>query len=162
MKGFFKSICSVGLLIIICGFNDVSKNNNIITFSTSEKTQILKDSIDSLPIIYKPFKEKVHASYYHDKFNGRKTASGELFSNDAYTAAHKTLKFGTKLKITNTVNDSSVVVTVNDRGPFIKGREIDLSKKAFMEIAKFKSRGYLIVNIEIIEEPTNNELNFKQ
>ncbi|MCB0445962.1 MAG: septal ring lytic transglycosylase RlpA family lipoprotein, partial [Gelidibacter sp.] len=47
----------------------------------------------------------------------------------------------------------SVIVTINDRGPFVKGREIDLSKKAFMEIAKFKQRGYLIVTIEIVEEP---------
>jgi len=69
-----------------------------------------------------------------------------------YTAAHKTLKFGTKIRVTNTVNDSSVIVTVNDRGPFVKGREIDLSKKAFMEIAKNKLRGHLIVNIEILEE----------
>ncbi|HEX9602039.1 MAG TPA: septal ring lytic transglycosylase RlpA family protein, partial [Mariniflexile sp.] len=104
-------------------------------------------------ISYKPYKESVHASYYHDKFNGRKTASGEKFNNNLYTAAHKTLKFGTKVKVTNIVNDSSVIVTINDRGPFVKGREIDLSKKAFMEIAKYKHRGFLIVNIEILEAP---------
>lgn len=116
--------------------------------------RILIDSTDtdSAFVACIPFKEKAHASYYHEKFNGRKTASGEIFNNDLYTAAHKTLKFGTKIRVTNTVNDSSVIVTVNDRGPFVKGRELDLSKKAFMEIAKFKLRGYLIVNIEILED----------
>ena len=109
-------------------------------------------SVDSSLVAYKLYKENAHASYYHDKFNGRKTASGEKFDNNLYTAAHKTLKFGTKIRVTNTVNDSSVIVTVNDRGPFVKGRELDLSKKAFMEIAKFKQRGHLIVNIEIIED----------
>ena len=108
--------------------------------------------VDSLLIYFSPYKENAHASYYHDKFNDRKTASGELFDNNLYTAAHRTLKFGTKIRVTNTVNDSSVIVTVNDRGPFVKGRELDLSKKAFMQIAKFKQRGYLIVNIEILEE----------
>jgi rare lipoprotein A len=104
-----------------------------------------------LDIKTKPFRTNVHASYYSDKLNGRKTASGQVFDNAKYTAAHKTLKFGTKVKVTNTVNNKSVIVTINDRGPFTKGREIDLTKKAFMEIAKNKQRGGLIVNLEIVQ-----------
>jgi peptidoglycan lytic transglycosylase len=99
----------------------------------------------------KLYKKNVHASYYSDKLNGRKTASGQVFNNSKYTAAHKTLKFGTKVKVTNIVNDKSVIVTINDRGPFTKGREIDLTKKAFMEIAKNKQRGGLIVNLELVK-----------
>jgi rare lipoprotein A len=94
--------------------------------------------------------EKAHASYYHDKFNGRKTASGTKFDNSKLTAAHKKLPFGTKLKITNVLNKKSVIVEVTDRGPFIKGREIDLSKKAFMDIASNKNSGAINVKIEIL------------
>jgi len=74
------------------------------------------------------------ASYYADKFNGRKTASGEKFRNSKLTAAHKTLPFGTKVKVTNLSNGKSVKVRINDRGPFVAGRIIDLSKKAAHKI----------------------------
>ncbi|MCG2612403.1 septal ring lytic transglycosylase RlpA family protein [Flavobacterium sp. SM15] len=90
------------------------------------------------------------ASYYHDKFNGRKTASGERFDNSEYTAAHRDLPFGTKVKVTNLANDKSVVVRINDRGPFSRGREIDLSRKAFMEISDKSTHGELKVKIEIL------------
>lgn len=98
----------------------------------------------------KLYKEKAHASYYHDKFNGRKTASGKRFDNTKLTAAHKKLPFGTKLKITNILNKKSTIVEVTDRGPFVKGREIDLSKKAFMDIASNKKSGAINVKIEIL------------
>ena len=98
----------------------------------------------------KVFKSKVEASYYADKFNGRKTASGAIFSNSKLTAAHRTLAFGTKVKVTNTANNKSVEVEINDRGPFKKTREIDLSKKAFMQITENKNNGVLTVNIEIL------------
>jgi len=74
------------------------------------------------------------ASFYADKFNGRKTASGERFSNRKKTAAHKTLPFGTKVTVTNMRNGRSVKVRINDRGPFVAGRSIDLSKKAARKI----------------------------
>ena len=70
------------------------------------------------------------ASWYGPGFNGKKSASGERFNQNAMTAAHKTLPFGTKLKVTNQKNGKTVVVRINDRGPFIKGRVIDLSKAA--------------------------------
>ncbi len=98
----------------------------------------------------KLYKEKAHASYYHDKFTGRKTASGKRFDNNKLTAAHKKLPFGTKLKITNVLNKKSTIVEVTDRGPFVKGREIDLSKKAFMDIASNKKSGAINVKIEIL------------
>lgn len=74
-----------------------------------------------------PGGEYVTASWYGRKFHGRPTASGERFDMYALTCAHKTMKFGTRLRITNPDNNKLVVVTVNDRGPFIRGRDLDLS-----------------------------------
>ncbi|MFB6455987.1 septal ring lytic transglycosylase RlpA family protein [Chitinophaga sp. Hz27] len=70
------------------------------------------------------------ASYYADSFDGKRTASGQVFHQNRLTAAHPSLPFGTKLKVTNMANGRTVTVHVNDRGPFAKGRIIDLSKKA--------------------------------
>jgi len=70
------------------------------------------------------------ASFYADKFTGRKTASGAVFKQNRMTAAHKTLPFGTKVKVTNLSNGKKVKVRINDRGPFVEGRIIDLTKKA--------------------------------
>ena len=74
------------------------------------------------------------ASFYADKYVGRKTSNGEKFNQNKLTAAHKTLPFGTKVKVTNLSNGQSVKVRINDRGPFIQGRIIDLSKKAAKKI----------------------------
>ncbi len=70
------------------------------------------------------------ASWYGGKFHGRKTASGERYNQNGMTAAHKTLPFGTRVQVTNTRTGNSVIVRINDRGPFVKGRVIDLSRAA--------------------------------
>ena len=118
--------------------------------SSGSKIRTTKTSDDGKN--FKLYKSSGIASYYHDKFNGRKTASGERFSNSEYTAAHKELNFGTRVKVTNIANDKSVIVKINDRGPFTKGREIDLSKKAFFEIANSKYAGHIMVDLELVEE----------
>lgn len=100
----------------------------------------------------KLYKKSAHASYYHDRFNGRKTADGSRFYNNKYTAAHKKLPFGTKVKVTNEANGKFVIVKITDRGPFVKTREIDLSKRAFMDITKNKGAGAMTVTIETIIE----------
>ncbi|MGX5818192.1 septal ring lytic transglycosylase RlpA family protein [Chitinophaga lutea] len=74
--------------------------------------------------------ESGKASYYADKFQGRKTASGETFRQGRMTAAHRTLPFGQKVRVTNLANGRTVKVRINDRGPFVAGRVIDLSRKA--------------------------------
>lgn len=89
------------------------------------------------------------ASYYAKFFEGRKTANGEIFSNDVLTAAHKELPMGTKVRVTNLDNGKSVVVRINDRGPFVKGRIIDLTEKAFDEIAERKL-GVVNVTVEVL------------
>lgn len=98
------------------------------------------------------FVEVGKASFYHDKFNGRKTANGERFNQKSLTCAHRTLPFGTKLKVTNLKNGKTVVVTVNDRGPFKKGRLVDLSKRAASELG-FIRDGVTSVAIELVAEP---------
>ncbi|WP_166921193.1 septal ring lytic transglycosylase RlpA family protein [Flavobacterium poyangense] len=100
----------------------------------------------------KLYKKAAHASYYADRFNGKKTANGSRFNNNKYTAAHKKLPFGTRVKVTNEANGKFVIVKITDRGPFVRTREIDLSKRAFMEIAKNKGAGAMKVTIETIIE----------
>jgi rare lipoprotein A len=74
------------------------------------------------------------ASYYADSYEGKTTANGEVYRQNKITAAHKTLPFGTKVEVTNLSNNKSVVVRINDRGPFVRGRIIDLTKAAAKEI----------------------------
>ncbi len=90
------------------------------------------------------------ASYYGAYFHGRPTASGEIYSQNKLTAAHKTLPLGTIVKVTNAQNNKSVFVKINDRGPFIKGRIIDLSTKA-AELLGYRNKGTAYVKIEIIK-----------
>lgn len=89
------------------------------------------------------------ASFYDEYFNGRKTANGELFSHKLLTAAHPSWPFNTKVKVTNIANSKSVVVRINDRGPFIRGRNIDVSKQAAIELDFVKS-GVVKVKMEIL------------
>jgi rare lipoprotein A len=95
-------------------------------------------------------KKTSYASYYHDKFNGKKTASGEVFNNSKLTAAHRTLPFGTEIKVTNLNNGEEVIVTINDRGPFHSSRALDMSKAAFDEIGGTQ-KGIIPVEYEIVD-----------
>ena len=86
------------------------------------------------------------ASYYSSKFQGKKTASGTLFNKNKLTAAHKYLKFGTIVRVINLSNDKEVFVTISDRGPYTRGRIIDLSEAAAKKIGIFgNSKVKLIV-----------------
>jgi rare lipoprotein A len=95
------------------------------------------------------YKASGKASYYADKFQGRKTASGERYDRNKKTAAHRTLPFGTKVKVTSVKNNKSVVVCINDRGPFVKGRVIDLSRSAFARIGDPRE-GVIGVRVEVL------------
>ena len=94
--------------------------------------------------------EQGKASFYADKYHGRLTASGERFSQQAATAAHLKLPFGTRVNVTNIANNKSVVVRINDRGPYIRGRIIDLSKAMFKKIADPKV-GVIDVSVTVID-----------
>jgi len=90
------------------------------------------------------------ASFYADKFVGQKTANGDIYNHYKYTCAHKTLPFGTKLRVTNLDNNKSVIVIVNDRGPFVKSRVLDLSKSAAQQI-NMLHKGLANVYVEILD-----------
>ena len=95
------------------------------------------------------YTERGIASFYAMRFQFRKTSSGERFNQLALTAAHRTLPFGTKVRVTNLMNNRSVIVKINDRGPFIDNRIIDLSRYAFSKIGDTDS-GLINVKIEVI------------
>lgn len=93
------------------------------------------------------------ASWYGPGFHGRQTANGEIFDQRALTAAHKTLRFGTMVRVTNTKNGRSVVVRINDRFPNTKGRIVDLSEAAFESVAP-TSEGVIPVRLEVLGAAT--------
>jgi rare lipoprotein A len=98
----------------------------------------------------KKYSETGYASFYAEDFHGKKTASGELFNIADYTAAHRTLPFGTYLKVTNLKNNYSIVVRVNDRGPFAKNRIVDITEGAARRIGSYK-HGVVRVKVEELD-----------
>jgi rare lipoprotein A len=167
-KSNFKTLSKKSILLLLSiVFVALASGQNLIT--DKQKKAVQKDTVknnktlflqqeltpDSLFIEngnFKFFKKSAHASYYADKFHGRKTASGKKYDKTKYTAAHKKLPFGTLVKVTNEANGESVIVEITDRGPFVRAREIDLSKRAFMEIASNKSSGSMRVTIEVLQK----------
>ncbi|KMQ50768.1 Rare lipoprotein A [Chitinispirillum alkaliphilum] len=97
------------------------------------------------------FHEEGYASFYADKFHGRQTANGEIFDMHKLTAAHKDLPFNTVVRVTNLNNNRSIVVRINDRGPFVENRVIDLSYRAAQQIGMIEE-GIVPVKIEIKNE----------
>mgnify|MGYP001074001016 CR=1 FL=1 len=96
------------------------------------------------------FKQKGVASYYADRFHGRKTASGVRYDKTALTAAHKSLPLGTKVRVTNLKNGETVEVEINDRGPHVKGRVVDLSKAAARELGMMNT-GLVPVQVAVVD-----------
>ena len=104
---------------------------------------------DKKAISAEMFRATGYASWYGDPFHGRRTASGEVYNKYEFTAAHPQLPLGTKAKVTNLKNNRSVVVDINDRGPFVKGRILDLSLAAARQIGMVDS-GIARVRIEVL------------
>lgn len=96
--------------------------------------------------------EKGQASYYADKFHGRATASGEKYDKTKMTGAHRTLAFGTVVRVTNTANGKSVDVRINDRGPFKAGRIVDVSRAAAEKLGMIQA-GVINCTVEVISTP---------
>lgn len=96
--------------------------------------------------------EKGQASYYADKFHGRATASGEKYDKKKLTGAHRTLPFGTIVRVTNTANGKSVDVRINDRGPFKAGRIVDVSRAAAEKLDMITA-GVINCTMEVISQP---------
>lgn len=160
MKKGIAFISAILVIFLVSGFsNGEIKKERVAKVSEAKSDTIEEKKPEAVPVVpavketkLKLYKDDVLATYYADKFNGRKTSSGERFHNKKYTAAHMKLPFGTKVRVTNEKNGKWVDVKVNDRGPFSKKLEIDLTKQAFMDIASNKNSGTFKVKIEIIEE----------
>ncbi|KIA87113.1 septal ring lytic transglycosylase RlpA family protein [Flavobacterium sp. AED] len=157
-----KKLITLFFLLAIIGLvssqsSIVDKQKNAIQKDTIKKNkpgivrqEIISDTLTIENGKFKIYKKEAHASYYADKFNGKRTTSGKKFDNNKYTAAHKKLPFGTKVKVTNESNGKSVIVEITDRGPFVRSREIDLSKRAFRDIASRNDDGGMIVTIAVL------------
>jgi len=129
---------------------NLKKGNGFVGKLTRSKLdKILTDTLGNKKLkVAKTIEGK--ASYYANFFQGRKTASGEIYNKQKYTAAHKTLPFGTKVRVVNQRNDRSVVVEINDRGPFVGNRIIDLSQIAARDIGLL-SAGVTNVKVNILK-----------
>ena len=123
-------------MISLVGFTYIA-NEEVMTepVNNSEIVNVNDDeSLTKTSLVEFIDKGTMKASWYGPRFHGRLTANGEVYDQMAFTAAHKKLKFGTILRITNPTNNKSVIVRINDRGPFTLGRQLDLSKAAAMEL----------------------------
>ena len=103
-------------------------------------------------------KGTITATWYGNEFHGNSTANGEIYNQNGLTAAHRTLPFGTLLKLTNEKNGKSVIVRINDRGPFSRGRELDLSKKAAEDLGIINCGYARLSTQQIILQNNNNQL----
>lgn len=130
------------------------KPEDVRDFKKSEGITYLNDDDQSDEVPNKPFTpsqkpETGKASYYALEFKGRRTASGEIYDPTKLTAAHPTLPFGTTVRVTNIYNQESVVVRINDRGPHVKSRIIDLSYAAAEKLDMIRS-GIAQVTVEVV------------
>ncbi len=133
----FKSIIILIICVIQCSFISVDIHAQA-------------DSLKTIVVVEENNSTTGTASYYAHKFEGRKTSSGEIFRQDSLTAAHKSLPFGTLVKVTNLSNDSTVVVKINDRLPPSSKRTIDLTYAAARKL-NFIKKGLTKVKIEVLK-----------
>jgi rare lipoprotein A (peptidoglycan hydrolase) len=142
MNNLFFFMASLIMVFSLFGFNQQR------SYATAyEEDSVMQETMFDIPDSLIQGK----ASFYGSEFNGRKTANGEIYDETALTAAHRTLPFGTVLRVTNLRNGLSVIVRINDRGPFHPDRVIDLSKNAAEEIDLI-TYGVTDIEAEILEQ----------
>ena len=148
----FKLLLPMVLILSMIGLTLLPTKSEI----TNHNLTVVENPLEEVNSISQNVKVKyydlgiMNASWYGPRFHGRLTANGEIYDQMGYTAAHKSLPFGTLLKLTNLKTETSVVVRINDRGPYIPGRKIDLSKKVAMELGAFK-HGVVKLKVEKIK-----------
>ena len=145
-------------MVSLVGFTYMSENKKDNESAENSSATVNNEEVSTMNTSLVDYVNKgmMRASWYGPKFHGKITANGERFDQMALTAAHKKLKFGTLLRITNPKNDKSVIVRINDRGPYIPGRQLDLSKAAAQKLGMIK-RG--VVKLKV-EEITLKGINF--
>jgi rare lipoprotein A len=159
-----KSLAIVFFIIVIGGLvgftvinNEKKGNSESILIEELVPETIKESTVNTSSVDYINL-GTMKASWYGPRFHGKLTANGEIYDQMALTAAHKTLKFGTLLKVTNPKNGKSVIIRINDRGPYIGDRELDLSKGSAIKLGLIE-KGVSRVKIQEvtpseIENPT--------
>lgn len=159
-----KSLAIVPFILVIGGLvgftvlkSEIKGNNEQILTEEFVPETIMESTVNTSSVEYIN-RGTMKASWYGPKFHGKLTANGEIYDQMALTAAHKSLKFGTLLKVTNPKNGKSVIIRINDRGPYIGDRELDLSKGAAIKLGLIE-KGVARVKIDEvtlgeIENPT--------
>lgn len=157
MKGFIKIL--IIIVLFAAGgfkFSGLSTTPDFVTRIIIENNGLISNIKSDISVEPDYFKLGIWtASWYGPKFHGRLTANGEIYDQMSFTAAHKSMKFGTYLRVTNLKNGKDVIVRINDRGPYIEGRSIDLSKASALALGMIP-RGVIKVKIEEIHF---NEIN---
>ena len=135
MKSLTK-VLIFSLLLILAGFTAENQLRKAEEPNIKEEKSPVSDVINhNLMVINYIDKGSMVASWYGGaKFDGKLTANGETYDQDAFTAAHRNYRFGTLLRLTNPENNQTCIVRINDRGPFVRGRQIDVSKAAAEEL----------------------------
>jgi len=146
----------IGLVGFTIATNDKVSFETVIL--TEEFAPVQEQNIINTSIIRYIDRGTMRASWYGPRFHGRLTANGEIYDQNAYTAAHKSLRFGTLLRVTNPRTNKSVIVRINDRGPYIPGRQIDLSKTVAEELDVISNGVKKLKIEEIIIEGIDNPL----
>ena len=139
-----KSLLIVFFVLVVGGLvgfsvlNNAKNGNNEQVLVDEFIPKTIKENNVNISAVNYIDRGTMKASWYGPKFHGKYTANGEIYDQMAFTAAHKQLKFGTLLKVTNPKNGRSVIVRINDRGPYIEGRDLDLSKGAAIELGMMR------------------------
>ena len=139
-----KSLLIVFFVLVVGGLvgfsvlNNAKSGNNEQVLVDEFIPKTIKENNVNISAVKYVDRGTMKASWYGPKFHGKFTANGEVYDQMALTAAHKQLKFGTLLKVTNPKNGRSVIVRINDRGPYIEGRDLDLSKGAAIELGMIR------------------------
>ncbi len=147
-----KLLLLVLMILSVTGLTSLPSKSEI----TNKNMTVFENPIEEVTSISQNVNIKyddmgiMKASWYGPRFHGRLTANGEIYDQMGYTAAHKSLPFGTLLRLTNPKNNKSIVVRINDRGPYIPGRKIDLSKKVAIELDTY-NKGVVKLRVEKIK-----------
>ncbi len=139
------------VMLSLVGFTFVTTNVSKANEPVKGETVPVNEEVNTNNETIVNFLDKgvMTASWYGPRFNGKITANGEVYDQSAFTAAHKELKFGTLLKLTNLRNEKSIIVRINDRGPYVSGRQLDLSEAAALSLGMVK-RGVVKLKVEQI------------
>ena len=149
MKSLTK-VFIIFVMVMLVGFTIVANESSKASVDQPENEVVpVNDADNSINQSVLSYTDKgtMIASWYGPKFHGKLTANGEVYDQMAFTAASKKLKFGTLLKITNIRNNKSVIVRINDRGPYVRGRNLDLSKASALALGMMH-RGVVKVKVE--------------